>query len=74
MDLTIDFNIEIGKPKTSTRFKCIKNEDSRVMVQSTKIKRKWENSFEKLLNEKHRKVRRSIIIVTNGRLGIFVGS
>ncbi|GLS47117.1 hypothetical protein GCM10007884_51210 [Methylobacterium brachythecii] len=34
-----------------SQIKCIKNEDSRVLVQDKEIKLRWENYFKKLLNE-----------------------
>ena len=33
--------------------KCVKNEDSRVLVQDEEIKERWISYFEKLLNENH---------------------
>ena len=41
------------KTRDFNHIKCIKNEDSRVLVQEEKIKEMWRSYFEKLLNENH---------------------
>ena len=41
------------KTRDFNHIKCIKNEDSRVLVQEEKIKVRWRSYFEKLLNENY---------------------
>ena len=41
------------KTRDFNHIKCIKNEDSRVLVQEEEIKERWRSYFEKLLNENH---------------------
>ena len=42
------------KTRDLTSVKCIKGEDSRVLVQENEINERWTSYFEKLLNENHR--------------------
>ena len=41
------------KTRDFNHIKCIKNEDSRVLVQEKEIKERWRSYFKKLLNENH---------------------
>ena len=41
------------KTRDFNHIKCIKNEDSRMLVQEEEIKERWRSYFEKLLNENH---------------------
>ena len=41
------------KTRDFNHIKCIKNKDSRVLVQEEEIKERWRSYFEKLLNENH---------------------
>ena len=41
------------KTKDFNQVKCIKSEDSKVLVRDEEIKERWNNYFEKLLNEEH---------------------
>ena len=40
------------KIRDFTQVKCIKSDDSRILVKDDKIKKRWRVYFEKLLNEK----------------------
>ncbi|CAL5400242.1 unnamed protein product [Camellia sinensis] len=41
------------KTRDFNQVKCIKSEDSKVLVKDDEIKERWKNYFEKLLNEEH---------------------
>ena len=41
------------KIRDFNQVKCIKSEDSKVLVKDEEIKERWKNYFEKLLNEEH---------------------
>ena len=41
------------KTRDFNHIKCIKNEDSCVLVQEEEIKERWRSYFENLLNENH---------------------
>ena len=41
------------KTRDFNYIKCIKNEDSRVLVQEEEIKKRWRSYFEKQLNKNH---------------------
>ena len=41
------------KSRDFNHVKCIKSEDSKVLVKDEETKERWKNYFEKLLNEEH---------------------
>ena len=42
------------KTRDFNQVKCIKSEDSKILVKDKEIKERWKNYFEKLLNEEHK--------------------
>ena len=49
----IGYGTERKNNRDFNHIKCIKNEDSRVLVQEEEIKERWRSYFEKLLNKNH---------------------